>query len=215
MNIIIVGGGRMGSGLCQKLSLEGHKITLIDTNQEVLEKLAKTSTFTAVNGLGFDKKVLEQAGIERSDALISCTNSDETNALIARISKNIYRVPHVIARLYDRDKAKIYSMLGVQTISTTDWGIARASEIITYTQLDGIMSLGGGVELVKVDVPALLVGKTIEEINRLGEVRVVSIERNNDAFLPTSGTILQPNDGLFIAVLNSSVGTLKSLLGMN
>lgn len=215
MNIIIVGGGRMGSGLCQKLSLEGHKITLIDTNQEVLEKLAKTSTFTAVNGLGFDKKVLEQAGIERSDALISCTNSDETNALIARISKNIYRVPHVIARLYDRDKAKIYSMLGVQTISTTDWGIARASEIITYTQLDGIMSLGGGVELVRVDVPALLVGKTIEEINRLGEVRVVSIERNNDAFLPTSGTILQPNDGLFIAVLNSSVGTLKSLLGMN
>ncbi|TDW26444.1 trk system potassium uptake protein TrkA [Breznakia blatticola] len=215
MNIIIVGGGRMGSGLCQKLSLEGHKITLIDTNQEVLEKLAKTSAFTAVNGLGFDKKVLEQAGIERSDALISCTNSDETNALIARISKNIYRVPHVIARLYDRDKAKIYSMLGVQTISTTDWGIARASEIITYTQLDGIMSLGGGVELVRVDVPALLVGKTIEEINRLGEVRVVSIERNNDAFLPTSGTILQPNDGLFIAVLNSSVGTLKSLLGMN
>lgn len=215
MNIIIVGGGRMGSGLCQKLSLEGHKITLIDTNQEVLTKLAKTSTFTAVNGLGFDKKVLEQAGIERSDALISCTNSDETNALIARISKNIYRVPHVIARLYDRDKAKIYSMLGVQTISTTDWGIARASEIITYTQLDGIMSLGGGVELVRVDVPALLVGKTIEEINRLGEVRVVSIERNNDAFLPTSGTILQPNDGLFIAVLNSAVGTLKSLLGMN
>ncbi|OCN04489.1 potassium transporter TrkA [Erysipelotrichaceae bacterium MTC7] len=215
MNIIIVGGGRMGSGLTSKLSLEGHNITLIDTDQEVLDKLGKTSTFRAVHGLGFDKKVLEQAGIERSDALISCTNSDETNALIARISKNIYRVPHVIARLYDRDKAKIYSMLGVQTISTTDWGITRASEIITYTQLDGIMSLGGGVELVKVDVPTLLVGKTIEEINRLGEVRVVSIERNNDAFLPTGGTVLQPNDGLFIAVLNASVGTLKNLLGMD
>ncbi|MDF9824649.1 trk system potassium uptake protein TrkA [Breznakia sp. PF5-3] len=216
MKVIIVGSGRMGSGLVKQLTKENHKVTVIDTNEDVLKETAKNAQFTAVVGIGFDKDVLEKAGIKSADALVSCTNSDETNALIARISKNMYHVPRVIARLFDPDKAKIYSALGIETISTTSWGINRASELINYSELDTIISVGSGeVEIVKIEVPALLVGRTIEEINVIGEIRVISVYRNNKAFIPTSGSVLQANDILYISVLSNSIKRLKTLLGLH
>ncbi|MDQ0361745.1 potassium channel family protein [Breznakia pachnodae] len=215
MNIVIVGGGRMGSGLLRQLLQEGHKVTLIDTNENVLSKLQKDYDFTAVKGIGFDKDVLEKANIKLADAMVSCTNSDETNALIARISKNIYRVPRVIARLFDPDKAKIYSALGIETISTTSWGIHRASELINYSELDPILTIGNNdVELVKVEVPALLVGRTVDQVRMIGEISVVAIYRDSKSFIPTSGTVFQNGDLLYISVLTTSIKRLKTLLGM-
>lgn len=215
MNIVIVGGGRMGSGLLRQLLQEGHKVTLIDTNENVISKLQKDYDFTAVKGVGFDKDVLEKANINLADAMVSCTNSDETNALIARISKNIYRVPRVIARLFDPDKAKIYSALGIETISTTSWGIHRASELINYSELDPILTIGNNdVELVKVEVPALLVGRTVNQVRMIGEILVVAIYRDSKSFIPTSGTVFQNGDLLYISVLTSSIKRLKTLLGM-
>lgn len=215
MNIVIVGGGRMGSGLLRQLLQEGHKVTLIDTNENVISKLQKDYDFTAVKGVGFDKDVLEKANIKLADAMVSCTNSDETNALIARISKNIYRVPRVIARLFDPDKAKIYSALGIETISTTSWGIHRASELINYSELDPILTIGNNdVELVKVEVPALLVGRTVNQVRMIGEILVVAIYRDSKSFIPTSGTVFQNGDLLYISVLTSSIKRLKTLLGM-
>lgn len=215
MKIIIVGGGRMGSGLTKQLVKEGHKVTLIDKNEELLREFRKDVEFQAVAGIGFDRDILNRAGIEMSDALVACTNSDESNALIARIARNIYHVPRVIARLFDPDKARIYKALGIETISTTSWGITRASELINYSALDAILSMGNNdVELVRVDVSALLAGRTVEEINVLGEVRVVSIDRDNKAFLPTNGSILQTNDIMYISVLNEALPRLKSILGM-
>lgn len=215
MNIVIVGGGRMGSGLLRQLLQEGHKVTLIDTNENVISKLQKDYDFTAVKGIGFDKDVLEKANIKLADAMVSCTNSDETNALIARISKNIYRVPRVIARLFDPDKAKIYSALGIETISTTSWGIHRASELINYSELDPILTIGNNdVELVKVEVPALLVGRTVDQVRMIGEISVVAIYRDSKSFIPTSGTVFQNGDLLYISVLTTSIKRLKTLLGM-
>lgn len=215
MNIVIVGGGRMGSGLLRQLLQEGHKVTLIDTNENVISKLQKDYDFTAVKGIGFDKDVLEKANIKLADAMVSCTNSDETNALIARISKNIYRVPRVIARLFDPDKAKIYNALGIETISTTSWGIHRASELINYSELDPILTIGNNdVELVKVEVPALLVGRTVDQVRMIGEISVVAIYRDSKSFIPTSGTIFQNGDLLYISVLTGSIKRLKTLLGM-
>lgn len=216
MNIIIVGGGRMGFGLLRQLLNEGHKVTLIDTSEAVLNKLRKDYEFNAIHGIGFDKDVLEKANIKFADAMVSCTNSDETNALIARISKNFYRVPRVIARLFDPDKAKIYSALGIETISTTSWGIHRASELINYSELDPLLTIGNNeVELVLVEVPALLVGRTVDQIRMIGEINVVTIHRDTKAFIPTSGTIFQKGDLLYISVLTTSIPRLKTLLGMN
>lgn len=216
MNDIIVGCGKLGSGLAQTLIKKGNNVTIIDSDPNAFELLGRDFKGKTIVGIGFDKDVLEKAQIRYADAIIACSKSDETNALIGRIAKNIYKVPRVISRLYDPRKAEIYRSLGIQTISTTTWGIEKAVEMLSYSQLDNILTIGdGNIEIVRIETPALLVGRTVYELTVVGEIRVVAISRKNKTFMPTSGTTLQSNDVIFISVLTTSIGRLKSLLGVD
>ena len=213
MKVIIVGCGRMGSGLSLNLVKKGHHVTVIDSNPEAFETLGNDFTGLKVVGIGFDRDILVKARIEQVDAVVSCTASDEANAVIARIARNVYRVPRVVARLYDPIKADIYHRLGIQTISTTTWGIERATEMLTYSRLDSVYEMGNGnVNLVRIEVPPLLVGHTVYELIVIGEIHVVSISRNNKTFIPTTGTIIEAEDVLYITVIVSANDKLKSML---
>ncbi|QIK86591.1 TrkA family potassium uptake protein [Erysipelothrix sp. HDW6B] len=214
MKIIIIGCGRMGTELIHTLSQDNNDIVAIDTNTDVLNRLPKYNNVTYMSGVGFDKEVLENADISHADAVVSCTDSDETNALIGRIARNLYSVPKVIARQYNTKNAAIYAMLGVQTISTTEWGTRRVVKLLTKTDMDSIATIGNSdVEIIKLAVTPLLVGKNIETVNNLG-VQVVSVLRNNNAFIPERGAVLEANDELYIAVQNNDLDTLKSVLGL-
>jgi len=215
MKVIIVGLGRMGSGLSLNLVKKGHQVTVIDTNPEAFEILGKDFTGLKIIGFGFDRDILNKARIDQVDAIVACTESDEINAVIARVARNIYRVPRVIARLYDSRKADIYHRLGIQTISTTSWGIERATEILTYSRLDSVYEMGNGnVNLVRIEVPSLLVGHAVNDITVIGEINVVSISRNNKTFIPTLGTIFEAEDNLYISVIFSSTDKLKSMFDL-
>jgi trk system potassium uptake protein TrkA len=215
MKVIIVGCGMLGSGLAKNLIRKGHTVTVIDNNPEAFELLGKDFKCETIVGVGFDRDVLEKARIRIADAIVASTESDEVNALIGRISRNIYKVPHVISRLYDPGKAEIYRTLGIQTISTTVWGILRATEMLSYSQLDTVLSIGNSnVELVRIETPALLIGKAVNELTTISEIQVVAISRENNTFIPTLGTVLQKHDVIYIAVLAASEKRLKSLLGM-
>ena len=215
MKVIVVGLGRMGIGLSLNLMKKGHKVSVIDSNPEAFKALGKDFTGLKVVGFGFDRDVLSKAKIDKVDAIVSCTVSDEVNAVIARIARNVYRVPRVIARLYDPRKADIYHRLGIQTISTTTWGIERAIEILTYNQLDSVYEIGNGnVNLVRIEVPSLLVGHIVNDLTVIGEIHVVSICRNNKTFIPTTGTIIEAEDILYISVIASATVKLKSMLDL-
>ena len=215
MKVIIVGCGKLGSGLAINLLQKAHTVTIIDTSPESFALLGKDFKGEKIVGVGFDRGILEMAGIKTADAIIASSKSDEANALIGRISKNIYKVPCVISRLYDPRRAEIYRSLGIQTISTTTWGIKRAMEMLSYNQLDSVFTIGDSdVELVRIDLPELLIGKKVIDITVVGETQVMAIHRQNKTFLPTLGTIFQKNDVIYISVLSSSIKRLKSLLGL-
>jgi len=215
MKVIVVGLGRMGVGLSLSLAKKGHKVTVIDSNPEAFDKLGKDFQGLKVVGFGFDRDVLTKANIDKVDAVVSCTESDEINAVIARVARNIYRVPHVVARLYDSRKAEIYHRLGIQTISTTTWGIERATELLSYNRLDSVYEIGNGnVNLIRIEVPSLLVGHTVNELTVLGEIQVISISRYNKTFIPTLGTIFEADDALYISVIASATNKLKSMLDL-
>jgi len=215
MKVIIVGCGKFGSGLAINLISKGHKVTVIDNNPEAFELLGTDFKGETILGVGFDRDILEKAKIQSVDAIVACSKSDEVNALVGRLSQNVYRVPHVISRLYDPRQAEIYRSLGIQTISTTTWGVMRATEMLSYNQLDSVFTFGNSsVEMVRIETPALLVGKTVNELTALGEIHVVAISRENKTFLPTMGTTLQKHDIVYISVLATSSKRLKSLLGL-
>lgn len=216
MRMIIVGCGRNGSGLAQALSKMGHTVTVIDSNASAFQALGPAFRGKTVEGVGFDRDVLLKAEIDRTDALAAFTSSDESNAVIARIAREIYHVPKVVARLYDREKAEIYKRLGVQTLSSTTWGIKRAADLLCYSPLNTVFSPGNGdVDIVEIEVPPLMAGHKVSELMVPGEVHVAAVTHGNKTVLPTMGMALQNGDVLYIAVVVGSSGRLKRLFGLS
>lgn len=215
MKIIIVGCGRHGSGLARSLSRIGHTITVIDRDSLSFELLGPSFKGQTITGVGFDRDVLLRAKIGETDALAAVTASDEANAVIARVARQVFRVPKVVARLYDGRKAEIYNRLGLQTIDPTSWGINRVADLLLYSPLGTVLSLGSGdVDLVEIEVPILLVGRKVKELSIPGEIQVIALSRNNKTFLPGLGSEFQERDLIHIAVAAGSIDRLKYLLGL-
>ena len=214
MKIIVVGCGQMGSGLAQLLSLRGHTVTVIDKDAAAFGRLGPVFSGQTVIGIGFDRDILLKAGIERADGLASVTDSDEANFVVARLAREQFRVPRVVARVVEPRKAEIYRRLGLQTISTTTWGVNRIANLLSYAEFNGLLDLGSDVELIEIEVGPGLVGRTVYNLTIPGEAHVVAINRGGQSFLPTGGATFQAGDLLYCAVLTASADRLKALVRM-
>lgn len=205
----------MGTGLAQTLSLRGHAVTVVDSDPEAFDRLGPGFPGQTIAGTAFDQGILLQAGIQRGDGLAAITGSDETNVVIARIAHQVFRVPRVVARLHDPRKAEIYRRLGLQTVSPISWGVNRVAELLCYSPLDVISSLGySAVDIVEAEIPHLLAGRAVNELTIPGQIQVVAISRGNRTFMPTLGTLFQEGDLVHLAVLAASIDRLKVLLGL-
>ena len=215
MKIIIMGCGRVGSQVAQLLDSEGHDVTVIDPVLDNLDRLGKNYRGKKIRGVGFDRDVLIQAGIEMADAFVATSSSDNTNIVAARIARNIFHVPWVVARLYDPRRAEIYRRLGLVTMSMISWGAQRIYELLTHTNLDPTFYFGRGeVSLVAIEIPSHLVGRMVNHISVPGEVNVVAITRQGEAMMATLGTEFQPGDLVYFAVQASAMDRLETLLGL-
>jgi trk system potassium uptake protein TrkA len=216
MKIIVVGCGRVGAGLTRALSLRGHAITVVDRDPTAFERLGPLYKGETITGTGIDRDVLVKAGIERADGLASVTASDETNVVVARIAKEVFGVPRIVARVYDPQKAEIYRRLGLQIISPVAWGINQIADLLCYSSLDMILSLGsGGVNIAEAEIPLLLVGRTVDEVTVLGDIHVVAISREGRVFLPTLGTVFKEGDSVYFVLSAESSDRLQALLGIS
>jgi len=212
MKIIVVGCGQMGSALAQTLSLRGHTLTVIDKEVAAFERLGPAFKGQTVVGIAFDRAVLLEAGIERADGLASVTHSDEANIVVARLARELFRVPRVVARVVEPHKAEIYRRLGLQTISTTIWGVNRIANQLSYAEGNVLLDLWSEVELVEVEILPNLAGRTVANLTIPGELHVVAVSRGGKTFLPSGGTAFQSGDLAYCALLAASADRLKRLL---
>jgi trk system potassium uptake protein TrkA len=214
VNIVVLGCGRMGSGLARALALRRHAVTVVDVDPAAFSRLGPSFPGRTVTGSAVDRETLLAAGVERADGVAAVTAGDEANVVCARLALQVFRVPRVVARLYDPLKADIYRRLGLSTVTPVAWAVHRMADLLCYSRLDAVASLGSGeVDIVETEVTPLLVGRTVTELKVPGEVRVVAVTREGRTFLPVDGTVFHKGDRLHIAVLGASAERLQALLG--
>ncbi len=131
MKIIILGCGRLGAHLARRLDHEGHHVTVIDRNSDSFTRLGGDFQGTMILGTGIDEDVLRRAGIESADAFVAVSNGDNTNAMAAEIAKLVFKVPRVVARLYDPVREDTYHALGLmETVCPTIMGSDKIHELV-------------------------------------------------------------------------------------
>ena len=213
MNVIIIGCGRVGEQLAYILSDEGHTVTVVDYDPRALARLTDRFKGQCVKGIGFDRDVLIKAGIEEADAFAATSSSDNANIVAARIAREVFHVPRVVARLYDPHRAEIYQRLGLRTISSTTWGAERIRELLTHAELDPVFTFGSGeVCVLSLEVPPHLIGRVVKDLTISGEISVTALTRHEHAFIPFSGTEFLAGDILHLTVAVSAMAQLKQLL---
>ena len=214
MNIVIGGCGRVGRYLAHILENSGHNISIIDKNPENLDELWAGYKGKKVNGIVFDRDVLENAGIKEADVYVAVTSGDNSNIVSARIAKEYFKVPIVFARIYDPRRAEIYKNFGISTIATVTWASTRLVSLILNPGLHSEYVFGSGeVEMMEVALPLRLENKLVKDLEIMGEIKVSAIFRENNVFIPNPGTIFNKDDILYITVSHDSIIKLRNMLG--
>jgi len=215
MHIIVVGCGRVGAYAAGALAREGHSVVIIDREPKAFRRLPKTFAGTTLCGIAYDREVLEKAGITHADAFVSVTNGDNTNIVSARVAKEVYRVPIVISRIYDPQRAEIYRRFGVMTFAPTVWGGGKVIEMITSGQLGRDCVFGNGeVEMLSAAAPAHLIGKPTSSLGSPGEIAVGAIIRMGKAMIPVSGTRFEEGDHVHVLVHQTAVEKFQKMMGL-
>ncbi|MDR2664795.1 MAG: TrkA family potassium uptake protein [Oscillospiraceae bacterium] len=114
---VVVGCGRLGAHIASSLSESGEGVVIIDVSREAFLKLPPSFDGMTMTGDAAELSILEEADLASASALIAVTERDNTNIMIAQIARELYKVPRVIARLYDPDRQCVYQEFGIGTIS--------------------------------------------------------------------------------------------------
>jgi trk system potassium uptake protein TrkA len=212
MRVIIMGNGRVGSELSIQLVEGGHDVTVIDKSPAAFMKYPPGGAKTVI-GLGFDRDVLEEAGIMEAEAFVAVSSGDNSNIVSARVALEHYHVPKVVARIFDPRRAEIYERLNIPTVATTKWGVKQIQLMLLHDRGEVRESIGGGDLLrMRVPVPEHLVGKPATALNVPGKVMVVGVSRGGGGFLPTDDTMLKEGDFLAVMLIEAGMADLDEEL---
>jgi trk system potassium uptake protein TrkA len=213
MRVLIMGCGRVGSELSHALGEAGHDVTVIDKRGEAFDHYPPGEHARTVVGLGFDRDVLEEAGIREADAFIAVSSGDNSNILSARVALEHFHVPKVIARIFDPRRAEIYERLNIPTVATTTWGVKQIQLMLLHTTTEVRESLGGGELLrVRIPVPAHLAGKPAMSLNIDGHILVAGVSRGGKGFIPKADSTMQVGDFLIVMIGKDDMGELEAML---
>jgi trk system potassium uptake protein len=201
-----MGCGRVGSAVADGLSRIGHDVAVIDSDENAFGRLNPDFTGQRVHGLGFDRDVLLSAGIEQADAFAAVSSGDNSNIISARLAREIFRVPRVVARIYDAKRAEVYERLGIPTIATVPWTTDRLLHALTRdTEMAKWRDPTGTVAVAEVALHEEWVGHPATELESATGARVAFLVRFGSGVLPEPKTVIQAEDQVYIAAISGRV----------
>jgi trk system potassium uptake protein TrkA len=213
MHVVIMGCGRVGLATSIALTQRGHSVSVIDKRREAFDRLPPDFKARIVVGVGFDRAVLEEAGIRDADAFIAVSSGDNSNIVSARIAREHYHVPQVIARIYDPRRAEIYERLNIPTIASVAWSVSQIEILLFHGREQVRDSFGGGNLLdYRLVIPDHLVGKRIASVESPGSIVVAGVERGGSGFIPVEGSTFQQGDVVHFVLTKDSFDRLDGLL---
>jgi len=211
VHIVIMGCGRVGSTLAHILEDRENTIAVIDRDPEAFRRLRSSFKGEKITGIGFDRAVLIQAGIERADAFVAVSSGDNSNIISARVARETFNVERVVARIYDPRRAEVYERLGIPTVATVRW---TADQMLRKIIPEGGQPLWrdptGKIVLTELGFSRAWIGEQVKSIEASTMSRIAFIDRLGQAFVPEPGTALQEGDVLHVVARESDLDRIAA-----
>ena len=213
MHIVIMGCGRVGSLLAHILEDRGNTVAVIDRNPDAFRRLRSSFKGDKITGVGFDRGVLTQAGIERADAFVAVSSGDNSNIISARVARETFTVERVVARIYDPRRAEVYERLGIPTVATVRW---TADQMLRKIVPEGGEPLWrdptGKIVLAEVAYSPAWIGEQVKSLEASTTTRIAFVDRLGQAFVPDPGTVLQEGDVLHVVARETDLDRIAAAL---
>ncbi len=206
MHVVIMGCGRVGAGLALALERLGHDVAVIDRDLRAFRRLGADFHGQQVRGIGFDRQVLIEAGIEQAGAFAAVSSGDNSNIISARVARETFGVTHVVARIYDPKRAAVYERLGILTVATVPWTTDRFLRMLLP---DGVAAAwrdpSGTVAVLQLPLHDGWAGRSVRDLEERTGARIAFIVRFGTAVLPNHNTVLQADDQVYAAAVSGTV----------
>jgi trk system potassium uptake protein TrkA len=212
MHIVIMGCGRVGSTIAHILEDNGHSVAVIDQDVEAFRRLRPGFRGTKVTGVGFDRDVLIEAGIERADAFAAVSSGDNSNVIAARVARESFGVKQVAARIYDPRRAEVYQRLGIPTVATVRW---TADQMLRRLLPEEVAALWrdptGVIVLAELSCCEDWLSEKVSALEAAASARIAFISRLGQAIVPGPNTVLQQGDVLYVIAREEDLNQIASV----
>ncbi|GAB1475447.1 Trk system potassium transporter TrkA [Bacillota bacterium] len=224
MKIIIVGDGKVGHSLAERLSAEGNDVTIIDKNPDVLKKDIQSLDVQCIRGNGVSTKTLGEAGVSRADILIAVTSSDEVNMVCCLTAKKLGS-PHTVARIRDPEYANELTVLKdeleldliINPEQAAAYEMARIFSFSGASSVEGFYK--GKINLVGFRVSGEKLGglTTVAELYaKYGHGFIIcAVERDGSIIIPEDDFALNGNDIIYMTGSANYQNKLNNILGVH
>jgi trk system potassium uptake protein TrkA len=218
MYIVIVGAGKVGFHLAQKLIGDKHAVTVIEKDKARCESAAQSLNAIVMHGDGCDPKNLEDAEVERADVIAAVTADDEDNLIICQLAKEVFNVRRTVARVNTPQNEHIFAELGVDVPINATTIIAKIiEEEASFEDFINLMTFKRGkLALVRVDLSeeSPVAGRQIKEIQLPPNSVLVSIVRGENIIVPKGDTVLDKGDDIIaLTTIENEKALLNTLVG--
>jgi trk system potassium uptake protein len=201
VHVVIMGCGRVGATLAHILEERRHSVAVIDQNADAFRRLSPSFDGRTVNGFGFDRDVLVEAGTDGADAFAAVSSGDNSNIISARVARETFGVERVAARIYDPGRAEVYQRLGIPTVATVRW---TADQMLRRLLPEGShtewIDPTGSVRLAEVHVGDFWIGRRVTELEAAAGARIAFLTRFGQGVLPDQDTVVQEGDLIHVVM---------------
>ncbi|HEX5510389.1 MAG TPA: TrkA family potassium uptake protein [Actinomycetales bacterium] len=214
MHFVIMGCGRVGATLAHSLEQHGHTVSVIDQNPDAFRRLGSWFEGKTVQGIGFDRDTLVDAGIESAYAFAAVSSGDNSNILAARVARETFGVENVVARIYDPRRAEVYQRLGIPTVATVRWTADQMlRRLLPHGAASEFTDSSGRLRLAEVEVHRGWIGHPVKALEQVSSARVAFLTRLGEGVLPTDATVLQEGDLVHVLMPVDRVPIVERMLG--
>ncbi|HBO54641.1 TrkA family potassium uptake protein [Janibacter terrae] len=213
MHFVIMGCGRVGASLARSLERIGHDVAVVDQDPAAFRRLGSDFSGRRVAGVGFDRDTLVQAGVEQAYALAAVSSGDNSNILAARVARETFGVEHVVARIYDPDRAQVYQRLGIPTVATVRWTADQVlRRLLPQGQAPEMTDASGRLVVAEIHVSPAWVGRRLTSLEEATGSRVAYITRLGEGMLPSPETVHQEGDLVHLVIPRDRVHDVERVL---